>query len=148
MTPLQRLWQGSRERLFAALDPIAASSADYVPFDASRRYTPKELEPYDALADRYIRAVETALRFFRTHGRLMFGEASDTCRDLLQRMHKLRLVAEPMLWIEMRDLRNRIVQDYLPEQVQRFYEEMMARFVPELLALRGRAAALAPVEGS
>lgn len=144
MSPLQTLWQTSRERLLAALDLIAASAADYVPFSAARHYTPKELEPYDALADRHIRAVETALKFFRTHERLMFGEMSDTYRDLLQRMHKLKLVADPGLWIEMRDLRNRIVHDYLPEQVQRFYEEMMARFVPELLALRARVSALTP----
>ena len=36
-------------------------------FDINRAYTADELEPYDALSDRFIRVVELALKFFRSY---------------------------------------------------------------------------------
>ena len=98
----------ARDKTVNSISLFAASVKRYRPFDPHHRYTPKQLEPYDALADRYIRAVETSIRFFRTYERYQFGEPSDTLRDLLNRMAKLRLVSSVSLWIDMRDQRNRI----------------------------------------
>lgn len=36
-------------------------------FDSERNYSADELEPYDALSDRFIRTVELAIKFFRTY---------------------------------------------------------------------------------
>lgn len=108
----------ARKQAISAIALFEASVNAYDPFDPHREYTPKELEPYDAMADRYIRAVEAAIRFFRTYERYQFGESSDTLRDLLNRMEKLTLISSVQLWIEMRDQRNRIVHAYLPEKIR------------------------------
>lgn len=134
-----------RARTLAALDLVAASMARYQPYSARRQYSPEELEPYDALADRYMRAVEISIKCFRSYERLHYGESSDTYRDLLNRMHKLGLISGVALWLEMRDLRNRIVHDYLPERLEQLYDLMTRVHIPELLALKQRLTALEPV---
>lgn len=60
------LLQGSGRKLRASLDIFFASIEAYIDFDPARTYTPKELEPYDALSDRYLRAFESSIRYFRT----------------------------------------------------------------------------------
>lgn len=126
----------ARYKAVSAITLFAASIRRYRSFDPKRRYTPKQLEPYDALADRYIRAVEAAIRFFRAYERYQFGEPSDTLRDLLNRMAKLKLVSSVHLWIEMRDQRNRIVHEYLPHKIKEIYTEVVGKMGQELLEVK------------
>ena len=77
-----------------------------------------------------------AMRFFRAYERYQFGETSDTLRDLLSRMEKLGLVSSVQLWIEMRDQRNRIVHEYLPEKIKQIYQELIGKMSKELLAVK------------
>jgi hypothetical protein len=98
-----------------AISLVEASLSDMAPFDSRKNYTPKQREPYDALSDRFIRSVEISIKFSRCYEKLMYGENSDTLRDALNRMEKLNLVSSVMLWMRMRDVRNRIAHDYLPE---------------------------------
>lgn len=130
------LAQAACGKSISAISLFAASIRAYRPFDPKRRYTPKQLEPYDAMADRYIRAVEAAIRFFRAYERYQFGEPSDTLRDLLNRMEKLKLVTSVQLWIHMRDQRNRIVHEYMPEKVKQIYKEVVGRMGKELLKVK------------
>ncbi len=126
----------ARSKAIRTISLFAASVRRYRPFEPKRRYTPKQLEPYDAMADRYIRAVEASIRFFRAYERYQFGETSDTLRDLLSRMEKLGLVSSVQLWIEMRDQRNRIVHEYLPEKIKQIYQELVGKMSKELLAVK------------
>ena len=76
-------------------DIIAMGSAsldDFRPYDPTVTYTPKALEPYDALADRFVRAVECALRYFRSREmlELIAGEFGGELNRLLG---KLQLTA-------------------------------------------------------
>ncbi len=128
--------EAARGKAIRSISLFAASVRRYRPFDPKRRYTPKQLEPYDAMADRYIRAVEASIRFFRAYERYQFGETSDTLRDLLSRMEKLGLVSSVQLWIEMRDQRNRIVHEYLPEKIKQIYQELVGKMSKELLAVK------------
>lgn len=130
------LTRAARDKAVSAITLFAASVRAYRPFNPKRRYTPKQLEPYDAMADRYIRAVEAAIRFFRAYERYQFGEPSDTLRDLLNRMEKLKLVSSVQLWIHMRDQRNRIVHEYMPEKVKQIYKEVVGRMGKELLKVK------------
>lgn len=100
--------------------------------------TPDQQEPYDALSDRFIRAVETYLKFFRSYERFMFGEASDTIRDLLNRMEKLEIISETRKWMEMWDARNRIVHDYLPEQEKELYDLIMDDYGREIRSVEAK----------
>ncbi|MDQ1351010.1 MAG: hypothetical protein QG657_1312 [Acidobacteriota bacterium] len=111
-----------------ALDAIAlveASLSDIKPYDVEKYYTPKDREPYDALNSRFSRAVEVCLKFFRSYEKLMYGENSETIRDLLHRMEKLDFIDSVEQWLEMRGIRNRIVHDYLPEDLKEIYDSIM-----------------------
>lgn len=132
---LSDLLHANREKTARTLVLVAASLSEYQPFDAYREYNPKELEPYDALADRFVRAVECALRYFRSVEMERFAEESDSTRSLLNRMEKLGLVSSSQLWLTMRNVRNRIVHDYLPAQTSEMFSLIAGEFAAELQRL-------------
>ena len=88
------------------------------------------------MCDRYLRAVEMAIRYFRTVERSRLALNSESFRDLLGNVAKWGLIADVDLWFRMRDLHNRIADDYLPEHLQRIYEAISSDYGPELLRLR------------
>jgi hypothetical protein len=65
--------------------------------------------------------VEVAIKFFRTYEYYLQAEQSQTVRDGLHLMEKLGLVSGIDIWLEMRDVRNRIVHDYVPEKIAEMY---------------------------
>ncbi len=139
MADLLTLLRENAERLDRAISLVSASSMRARGFDEEKAYTADELEPYDALVGRFERAVEIALNKFFRAVELFEGEpVSDTVRDRLNRMEKLSLIGDVELWMRMRDVRNRISHDYLPEQVKQIYDDILKEFLPELLRLSDR----------
>lgn len=132
------LFEASLQRFDAAALLVAASLERYSPFDPARAYTPEELEPYDALCDRYMRAVEMAIRCLRTVERARLAVNSESYRDLLANAAKWGLIDDVEQWFRMRDLRNRIVHDYLPEKLAEIYILIVGEYAPELISLRDR----------
>lgn len=132
------LLEASCRRYESAADLLAASLARHRPFEPARAYTPEELEPYDALCDRYMRAVEMAIRCLRTVERARLAVNSESYRDLLANAAKWGLIGDVEQWFRMRDLRNRIVHDYLPEKLAEIYTLIVRDYAPELLRLRDR----------
>ena len=128
--------QFTRQKVLSAIALVEASVNRVKPYQVDKQYTPQELEPYDALSDRFVRAVETSIKFFRSYEILMFAETSETLRDQLNRMEKLNLITETSTWMAMRDVRNRIVHDYLPEDVKQIYQEIRGKFSDELFFMR------------
>jgi hypothetical protein len=116
VTPIETILLANQHKLRKALVLLAASTVKYRPFDPTRAYTPDDLEPYDALADRFMRAVEIALKYFRSRHMHDEGSDTDTVRDLLLYAEKRGLITSAELWMEMRNLRIRIVHDYLPDR--------------------------------
>ena len=135
MTPIETILLANQHKLRKALALLSASTVKYRPFDPDRVYTPDELEPYDALADRFMRAVEIALKYFRSRHLHDEGSDTDTVRDLLLYAEKRGLISSAELWMEMRNLRNRIVHDYLPDRQLELFTDIIIRFAPELLKL-------------
>ena len=125
----------SAAKLRAALELVFASAATYTPYEPGRIYSPKEREPYDALSDRFLRAFESSLKFFRTWERIREVDVSDTFRDQLLRMEKVGFISDLATWISLRDLRNRVVHDYLPNELADLYAAIMGDALPELLRL-------------
>lgn len=130
----------SRAKLQAALELVFASAAGYLPFAPGRIYSPREREPYDALSDRFLRAFESSLKFFRTWERVREANASETFRDLLLRMEKVGLISDLATWIGLRDLRNRVVHDYLPDELAALYAAIIEDAVPEFRRLEAASA--------
>jgi uncharacterized protein YutE (UPF0331/DUF86 family) len=125
----------SATKLRAALDLVFASAATYSPYEPGRIYSPKEREPYDALSDRFLRAFESSLKFFRTWERVREANVSETFRDQLLRMEKVGFISELATWISLRDLRNRVVHDYLPDELADLYAAIIGEALPELQRL-------------
>ena len=125
-------------KAIGAIDLLKASLEYIKPYDPSINYTPKEREPYDALSDRFIRAVEISIKFFQSYERYLYAESSDTLRDLLNRMEKVEMISSVSLWIEMREIRNLVVHDYLPGYVKDIYDSIMGKFGDELMNLKKR----------
>lgn len=132
-----RLLAMARQRYLDAAALVAASLERYRPFDPEAAYTAEERERWDALCDRYLRAVEMAIRYFRTLERQRLALNSESYRDLLGNIAKWGLIADEDLWFRMRDLRNRIAHDYLPEQLRDIYAAIHSEYGPELLRLAG-----------
>jgi hypothetical protein len=128
----------NRQKTAKSIALVDASLQGYAVFDAAREYSPKELEPYDAFADRFVRAVECSLRYMRSLEMAQFAEQSESTRSLLDRMEKLGVVSSAGLWMQMRNIRNRIVHDYLPQQVADMFGLLASTFAPELLRLQAK----------
>lgn len=128
----------NRDKALRTLALLSASLDGYCCYDSARAYSPKELEPYDALADRFVRAVECGLRYMRSLELVQFAEQSESTRSLLDRMEKLGVVSVAGMWMQMRNIRNRIVHDYLPEQVAEMFDLVTRVFAPELLRFSAR----------
>ena len=136
MSPQQILAEITRQKLIKSIDLVQASLSRTEPYNSNRIYTAIELEPYDALCDRFIRCIEMAIKFFKSYERFQFAESSNTIRDLLKRMEKLGIILDTDLWFEMRELRNRIVHDYLPEQLKDMYDLIQCEYAKEIKRLK------------
>jgi hypothetical protein len=132
----------SSDKALDAIGLVEASLNSVAPYQVGKDYSPKEREPYDALSDRFIRAVEISIKFFKSYERFMYGESSDTLRDLLNKMEKLGFVSSVMIWMQMRDVRSRIVHDYLPEEIKEIYDSIMGDFGVELINLQQKISEL------
>ena len=129
-----QLTQFALQKMRNAVALVQASLSKLDSYDESHAYDADESEPYDALSDRFVRAVEVCLKFFRNYERYQFAEESGTLRDRLNRMEKLGLVSSVEVWFKMRDVRNRIVHDYLPHEIKLMYDDIMGPFGRELVA--------------
>jgi uncharacterized protein YutE (UPF0331/DUF86 family) len=88
-----------------------------------------ELEPYDALVSRFERAVEIFLnKCSKSVCAEETGAIPDVLRDRLNFLAKLKIVAEAEQWLEMREVRNRIAHDYLPEQAAAIYNDLIKTY--------------------
>jgi hypothetical protein len=89
-----------------------------------------------------------AIRYFRTVERARLALNSESFRDLLGQVAKWGLIDDVDLWFRMRDLRNRIAHDYLPEHLLRIYTTITTELGPELLRLRQQIALIPPTIGT
>jgi len=76
-----------------------------------------------------------AIKFFRSYEYYLQAEQSQTLRDGLHQMEKLELISNIDIWLEMRDIRNRIVHDYVPEKIAEMYQLIRGEFYNELRQL-------------
>jgi hypothetical protein len=131
-----------KEKVDKTYTLVTASLEELLPFELNRTYTPKELEPYDALADRFIRCVEVFIKYFKAYEYHNFADKSPTLRDGMNVMEKVGLITKTPLWMDMRDVRNRIVHNYLPEQTKDIFDSIMGEFFDELTFVKKQIEAL------
>jgi len=122
--------------LSSAVALVAASLKRVKSYDVNQEYTIQEMEPYDALSSRFIRAVEMCISFFKTYDQFVLAGSFDTVRDLLNNMEKVDFISSVSLWINMRNVRNQVVHTYSAEDIKKIYDNIIDHFGPELLKLK------------
>lgn len=80
--------------------------------------------------------VRSALRVFPTWEQVCEAAPSQSFRDLLQRMEKLGFISETSVWLTLRDVRNRIAHEYLPDELAKIYASLVGPAAIELRRLR------------
>ncbi len=128
--------EANRQKLLHALEAIEASLQTLPPFDETKKYSYSELEAFDALTSRFIRAYETAIGFFRSYDLYNAIKPADSLRDLLHNMEKAGYITDTDRWLDMRLIRNKITHDYLPDQVAGFFTLIRGPFAEELRFLK------------
>ena len=83
------LLDDAKDKAYKTLIIVEASVRKLTPYESNKAYSPDELEPYDALSDRFIRCVEMFIKFFKTYDIYQSVTKSDTYRDLLNLMENL-----------------------------------------------------------
>jgi hypothetical protein len=89
----RELLRATRTKIESAFRLVESSVGRTSSYDSDADYTPEELEPFDALSDRFMRAVETCIRFFRSYERFVEGVQSETFRDTLHTVRKVDLIS-------------------------------------------------------
>ncbi len=120
------------KKVIKTITLVNASLENLEPYNSEIEYSPVESMPYDALSGRFIRSVEMCTKFFRIYERIILGDSSDTYRQLLNNMCKIQLISSVDLWIDMKDVRNRIVHYYLPEETKQIFDDIMTIYSSEL----------------
>ncbi len=120
------------DKSIRSISVLEASINKVRPFDEHKNYTYDELEPYDALSDRFMRTVEVLFKFLRSYQIFNEGMNSETLRDLLLYAEKLNFITSVDIWFEMREVRNRIVHDYFPEQQKQLFADITGPFFNEI----------------
>lgn len=64
------------------------------------------------------------------------ASTSQTFRDGLNKMEKLGFITDAILWLQMGDIRNKIVHYYLPGQTQKMFDVIMGPFIAEMKAAK------------
>jgi nucleotidyltransferase substrate binding protein (TIGR01987 family) len=129
-TPITSLLQDALEKARKAARLYLHSARKVAAFDPQRQYGPDDLEPYDALVSRFERVVEVALKFFRTVERFETADTASTVRDCLGLMCKVGILDDVEVWMQMREVRNRIAHDYVPEKIKSIYDLLTATYRP------------------
>ncbi len=122
----------SKIKIDKAFALVEASLSKIEKYKLDGAYSYEELEPYDALTGRFIRCVEMFAKYFKTYDLYKSIVQASTYRDLINVMEKSGLVANTPVWMDMRDVRNRIVHDYLPEQTKDMFDSIMGEFYDQL----------------
>ena len=134
----KELLAGAKDKAVSSINLLESSLSKYKVYNPEKLYTPDELEPYDALSDRFMRAVEISIKFLKTWEFANFGDKSDVLRNTLNKAEKSELITEANEWIRMRTLRNKIVHDYLPEEREETYDLIVNEYSPELLRFKSK----------
>jgi len=135
---LDILLNRNKSKCLKSIQLVEDSLKRVVPYDSAIDYNSEQLEPYDALSSRFTRAVEQSIKYFRTFEKTHFAENAETIRDLFNRMEKVELISSTDLWMEMRDVRNRIVHDYLPEETEEIFNSIINSYSNELVNLKNQ----------
>ena len=132
MIKLNILYKDALENANKSVRLLNSSINKYEPYVESKEYSDDELEYYDALSDRFLRTIEMCTRLIKTWELFNFGTNSLTLRDTLHRAEKNNLIQSTSDWMEMKQLRNKIAYEYLPDEIGFYYEQINEKYAEQI----------------
>ncbi|MCL4547304.1 MAG: hypothetical protein M1480_19205 [Bacteroidetes bacterium] len=97
-----------------------------------KEYTQKESDAFENLASRFARLNDIILQKILRSIHLIDLDDAGTLRDSINLAEKKRIIADADKMIEMRELRNSIVHEYIPEVIKNIFAKSM-ELTPSLL---------------
>src|SRR6056297_667649 len=114
----QELLKQNWELLIRSLDSLKLSVEKVSNIGQKTEYTFEELESFDSLTSKFARTSDIFLqKIIRTIWALLH-ETQMPLIDVLNKSEKLGLIESADQLIEIRDIRNQIAHEYLPEAIQ------------------------------
>jgi uncharacterized protein YutE (UPF0331/DUF86 family) len=110
--------------LESSLKLLKHSVEKYKPFNPTVFYTYEDLEYYDSLSFRFEKAIEAMFYFFKSLELYFYGEKSDTYRQMLIKMEKIKIIDNSEIYMQAKLLRNKVVYAYLPEKLDEIYSNV------------------------
>jgi hypothetical protein len=103
------------EKALLMLADVVSHTSTY---DSKKAYTPRELEAYDSLMIRFLRAYEIFVGNVLKSCDFMFENASlGELKDRLNRAEKREILTNVDEWMNMRRIRNVIAPEYAAEKL-------------------------------
>ena len=121
----QELLKQNWELLIRSLDSLKLSVKKVSNIGQKTEYTFEELESFDSLTSKFARTSDIFLqKIIRTVWALLH-ETQMPLIDVLNKSEKLGLIKSADQLIEIRDIRNQIAHEYLPEAIQELIPDVI-----------------------
>ena len=121
----QELLKQNWELLIRSLDSLKLSVEKVSDIGQKKEYTFEELESFDSLTSKFARTSDIFLqKIIRTIWALLH-ETQMPLIDVLNKAEKLRIIESSDQLIEIRDIRNQIAHEYLPEAIQELVPDVI-----------------------
>jgi len=121
----QELLKQNWELLIRSLDSLKLSVEKVSNIGQKTEYTFEELESFDSLTSKFARTSDIFLqKIIRTVWALLH-ETQMPLIDVLNKSEKLGLIKSADQLIEIRDIRNQIAHEYLPEAIQELIPDVI-----------------------
>ena len=121
----QELLKQNWELLIRSLDSLKLSVEKVSDIGQKKEYTFEELESFDSLTSKFARTSDIFLqKIIRTIWALLH-ETQMPLIDVLNKAEKLSIIESSDQLIEIRDIRNQIAHEYLPEAIQELVTDVI-----------------------
>ena len=121
----QELLKQNWELLIRSLDSLKLSVEKVSNIGQKTEYTFEELESFDSLTSKFARTSDIFLqKIIRTIWALLH-ETQMPLIDVLNKAEKLSIIESSDQLIEIRDIRNQIAHEYLPEAIQELIPDVI-----------------------
>ena len=121
----QELLKQNWELLMRSLDSLKLSVEKVSDIGQKKEYTFEELESFDSLTSKFARTSDIFLqKIIRTIWALLH-ETQMPLIDVLNKAEKLSIIESSDQLIEIRDIRNQIAHEYLPEAIQELVTDVI-----------------------
>lgn len=118
---LARNW----ELLQNSLDTLKRSVKKAEAIGEKEEYTFEEMETFDSLTSKFSRTSDIFLqKIIRTLWELLHEDKMPLI-DMLNRAEKLEIINSADIMLEIRDIRNQVAHEYIPEAIQELVPEVI-----------------------